>query len=160
MHTHTTAGISGGKGGAYSIVMSGGYPDADKGDVMCVTGLCFPTCLVLPIRRVYTGAGGFGEENRFGGGSRSWGNDVQIGDQSFEHSHNSALVVRSHSGVNGTDLTIAQVSCELKKPVRVIRGHQLNSKYAPAEGYVASNSPPMDTVNSHSPGTATTVFTE
>lgn len=34
VHTATTAGIAGGKRGAYSIVMSGGYPDDDKGDEM------------------------------------------------------------------------------------------------------------------------------
>jgi hypothetical protein len=35
VHTSTTAGISGGKNGAYSIVMSGGYEDDDdKGDKM------------------------------------------------------------------------------------------------------------------------------
>jgi hypothetical protein len=35
VHPSTTAGISGGKNGAYSIVMSGGYDDdQDEGDVM------------------------------------------------------------------------------------------------------------------------------
>ena len=41
VHTATTAGIAGGKRGAYSIVMSGGYPDDDKGDEMRVTGFRF-----------------------------------------------------------------------------------------------------------------------
>jgi len=36
MHTHPTAGISGGKEGAYSIVMSGGYEDVDQGEYMWV----------------------------------------------------------------------------------------------------------------------------
>lgn len=38
VHTSIKAGISGGKNGAYSIVMSGGYQDdEDKGDEMWVT---------------------------------------------------------------------------------------------------------------------------
>lgn len=40
-------------------------------------------------------------------------------DQSFENRLNKAL----------------QISCETKKPVRVIRGYKLKSPYAPAEGY-------------------------
>ncbi|KZT02748.1 uncharacterized protein LAESUDRAFT_738628 [Laetiporus sulphureus 93-53] len=40
-------------------------------------------------------------------------------DQSFENRLNKAL----------------QISCQTKKPVRVIRGYKLNSPYAPSEGY-------------------------
>ena len=46
MHPHTTAGISGGKDGAYSIVMSGGYSDDhDMGDFMCATDPRLVECL-------------------------------------------------------------------------------------------------------------------
>jgi len=43
----------------------------------------------------------------------------QSSDQSFDNSFNRSL----------------QVSAETKKPVRVIRGYKLQSKYAPTEGY-------------------------
>jgi len=105
MHIPTKAGISGGRDGAYSIVMSGGYSDdIDEGDVI-----------------LYTGAGGRDDENsRYGGGnSRSWGGGEQTKDQTWEHRDNNAL----------------RISCERGRPVRVIRGHQLNSVYAPSEGY-------------------------
>lgn len=97
MHTPTKAGISGGKNGAYSIVMSGGYADdIDEGDFMCVIDLHFRFFFVSPIRRVYTGTGGYGEENRYGGGS-SWGGDRdQSEDQTFDHKDNNALFVSSH----------------------------------------------------------------
>jgi len=99
VHTSTTAGISGGKDGAYSIIMSGGYADDDdKGDEI-----------------IYTGTGGY-EDSRYGAGGRS---GAQVANQSFEHSHNSALVTSYQRG----------------RPVRVIRGHNLNSKYSPCEGY-------------------------
>jgi len=104
VHTSTTAGISGGKDGAYSIVMSGGYEDdKDRGDII-----------------IYTGTGGY-EDKQYGGGSsgRSWGGGMQVVDQTFEHSHNNALLI----------------SCQLGKPVRVIRGCKLGTKYAPREGY-------------------------
>ena len=154
MHTATTAGISGGQSGAYSIVMSGGYSDdIDNGEVMYVTDLCFLTHFASSVHRVYTGAGGRSNEG-------SWGSGEQTKDQTFEHRDNHALYVRSHSLADGKDLIIVQMSRELGRPVRVIRGHQLNSKYAPWEGFVTDNSPPMNAVNSHSPGTATTVFTE
>jgi len=103
VHNSTTAGISGGKDGACSIVMSGGYDDdEDKGNEI-----------------IYTGTGGY-EDKRYGGGSsRSWGGGTQVAHQTPDHPHNKALLI----------------SCELSKPVRVIRGHGLNSKYAPHDGY-------------------------
>ena len=95
MHTSTTAGISGGKNGAYSIVMSGGYEDVDKGETMCVADLCLLVHFVSSCRRIYTGTGGYGDENRYGGGNnRSWGANIQIEDQTFEHKDNNALYVR------------------------------------------------------------------
>jgi len=103
MHTPTKAGISGGREGAYSIVMSGGYTDdIDKGDFMCVSDLCFRVCFVSPVHRLYTGTGGYGEENRYGGGS-SWGSRVQSEDQTFDHKDNKALFVRSRSLAEGAD---------------------------------------------------------
>ena len=151
IHTSTKAGISGGRSGAYSIVMSGGYSDdVDKGDVMYTSGRCFLDHFISPaVHRVYTGTGGRDDENsRYGGGNnRSWGGGEQTKDQTFEHKDNNSLVVSSHNLAGGTDLTIVQVSFNLSKPVRVIRGHQLNSRYAPWEGFVTDNSPPMDRVN-------------
>ena len=97
VHTNPTAGICGGRDGAYSIVMSGGYKDdVDKGDTRCVTCCCFLVRFILPGYRTYTGTGGYGEDNRYGGGSRSWGGGIQIEDQSFEHKDNQSLLVRSH----------------------------------------------------------------
>jgi hypothetical protein len=56
---------------------------------------------------VYTGAGGRGDDNRYGGGSGgSWGGGEQTKDQSFEHKDNNALRVRSYSLADGTDLII------------------------------------------------------
>lgn len=46
VHTSTTAGISGSKDGACSIMMSGGYPDADRGEEMWVTGPHFLAPLI------------------------------------------------------------------------------------------------------------------
>jgi len=104
MHTSTTAGISGGKNGAYSIVMSGGYDDVDGGDTMCVAGLCFLTHSVSFDCRIYTGTGGYGDANQYGGGSsRSRGGGVQTEDQSFEHKDNNALCVRCHWPWSGGD---------------------------------------------------------
>ena len=98
MHTPTTAGISGGRDGAHSIVMSGGYEDDDdKGDTMCATDR--PRLLIRflsPCRRFYTGTGGHGSDNRYGGGSSG----SQIEDQSFEHKDNNALRVRSRGSVD------------------------------------------------------------
>lgn len=102
IHTSTKAGISGGRDGAYSIVMSGGYSDdVDKGDTMCVSDRCFLDHVVSPaVHRVYTGTGGRDDENsRYGGGNnRSWGGGEQTKDQTFEHKDNRALLVRSQSG--------------------------------------------------------------
>lgn len=54
MHTRTTAGISGGQDGAYSIVMSGGYSDDDdKGDIMCVADFCLPVHRLTGSQTVY-----------------------------------------------------------------------------------------------------------
>ena len=116
---------------------------------MCVSDRCFLDHVASPaVHRVYTGTGGRDDENsRYGGGNnRSWGGGEQTKDQTFEHKDNRALLVRSHSLAGGTDLTIVQLSFELGKPVRVIRGHQLNSRYAPWEGFVIDSSLPMDAV--------------
>ncbi|KAF9785453.1 PUA-like domain-containing protein [Thelephora terrestris] len=103
VHAPSTAGIWGGKDGAYSIVMSGGYEDDhDRGETI-----------------LYTGTGGFGEEKKFGGGGNSWGRNIQTEDQTFEHRDNKAL----------------RISFELGKPVRVIRGSNLQTVYAPPDGY-------------------------
>jgi len=83
VHTATTAGISGGLNGAYSIVMSGGYvDDVDGGDLI-----------------LYTGTGGYEEEKRYGGGSsRSWGGGLQVRDQLPGHQQNNALYVSHKLG--------------------------------------------------------------
>ena len=45
MHAPTKAGIWGGKDGAYSVMMSGGYEDdIDDGEVMYVVGPRIPVC--------------------------------------------------------------------------------------------------------------------
>jgi len=160
MHTPTKAGISGGKDGAYSIVMSGGYvDDVDNGDEMCATDLCFLVHFISLYHRMYTGTGGYGDERRYGGGSSGWGSGIQIEDQSFDHKDNNALLVRDHSSTDGADLIIAQVSRELGKPVRVIRGCALNSKYAPRSGFVVGNGF-NGALSSRSLGTAMTAFTK
>jgi len=133
VHTPLKAGISGGQDGAYSIVMSGGYSDdIDNGENMCATDPCFFVHFVSPVRRVYTGAGGRGDEG-------SWGGGEQTQDQTFDHKDNNALYVRSQSLADDTGLNIVQVSFQRNRPVRVIRGHQLNSKYAPWDGFVTDN---------------------
>lgn len=105
----------------------------------------------LTVHRVYTGTGGY-EDKQYGGGSssRSRGGGVQVADQSFEHSHNNALVVSSCNSTGRTDLTISQISSKHGTPVRVIRGHLLNSKYSPYEGWVISNGS-SEVASSHSP---------
>lgn len=139
MHTPHKAGISGCKDGAYSIVMSGGYgDDDDKGEFMYVGGLCPLVHFILPVCRKYTGTGGLGEENRWGGGGGSWGSGIQTEDQSPDHKDNKALFV-SRSFADCADLITVQVSCHRGKPVRVIRGFNLNSRHAPPEGFVVRN---------------------
>jgi len=68
---------------------------------------------------LYTGTGGNEEERKFGGGGGSWGGGSQIRDQDPAHPQNNAMFV----------------SWKLGKPVRVIRGANLKSIYAPYEGY-------------------------
>ena len=106
VHIHPTAGISGGKDGARSIVMSGGYKDdVDNGDTMCVAKLRFLVRFISSGYRTYTGAGGYGDDNQYGGGSnRSWGGGMQVADQSFKHKDNAALFVRSHGSAEDTRL--------------------------------------------------------
>jgi E3 ubiquitin-protein ligase UHRF1 len=136
VHAPPTAGIWGGKKGAYSIVMSGGYgDDVDKGDTMCVTAFCFIVRFISLGDRTYTGTGGYGDDKRYGGNNSSWGSSIQVEDQTFGHKDNEALYVRSSRLANGACLTVLQISWELGKPVRVIRGHDLGSKYAPQAGY-------------------------
>lgn len=95
MHAPRTAGIWGGKDGAYSIIVSGGYEDdIDEGEFMYAIDLHFSMHFTLSVHRKYTGAGGFGDENRYGGGGDSWGKGIQTEDQSFEHRDNKALYVR------------------------------------------------------------------
>ncbi|KAF9533740.1 PUA-like domain-containing protein [Crepidotus variabilis] len=66
----------------------------------------------------YTGQGGQGKGNR-DSGKKGWGkNSKQIEDQKWERG-NKAL----------------QMSYELNRPVRVLRGHTLQSPWAPKEGY-------------------------
>ncbi|RDB21933.1 E3 ubiquitin-protein ligase UHRF1 [Hypsizygus marmoreus] len=60
---------------------------------------------------IYTGTGGQIDSYK--------GNNVQTKDQTFNHQDNMAL----------------KKSVETRRPVRVIRGHTYNSKYAPREGY-------------------------
>ncbi|KAF8640478.1 hypothetical protein AX17_000141 [Amanita inopinata Kibby_2008] len=118
VHAPWVAGIAGGKEGAYSVAISGGYDD----DVDL--GYAF----------TYTGSGG-----RALKGTKSAPKNVryfiftaeyhyrlpklrtapQSSDQSFENPFNKTLLK----------------SVETKKPVRVIRGFKLKSKYAPSEGY-------------------------
>ncbi|KAF8350038.1 PUA-like domain-containing protein [Amanita rubescens] len=102
IHAPWVAGISGGRQGAYSVALSGGYED----DIDLGYGF------------TYTGSGG-----RDLKGTKKAPKNLrtapQSSDQSFEHPFNKALLISS----------------EKKKPVRVIRGFKLKSKYAPSEGY-------------------------
>jgi len=136
--------------------MSGGYKDdVDNGNTMCVAGHCFFAHFISPCCRTYTGTGGYGDDNGYGGGS--WGTRIQTEDQSFEHKDNKALFVRSHDSIANAWLTVQQMSHQLGKLVRVIRGSQLPSKYAPAHGFVMDNA--IDgAANSLSLGTAMTAF--
>ncbi|KAF8197099.1 PUA-like domain-containing protein [Pholiota molesta] len=61
---------------------------------------------------IYTGTGG--QEDTFAGGG-----GPQVADQTFEHKDNAALLK----------------SAETKRPVRVVRGVNVQSKYAPPSGY-------------------------
>jgi hypothetical protein len=69
--------------------------------------LSFIVPLISPVHRIYTGTGGY-EDKRYGGGgsNRTWGGGMQVADQSFEHNHNNALLVRSHNFADGAGLII------------------------------------------------------
>ncbi|KAF4574753.1 hypothetical protein EYR36_006103 [Pleurotus pulmonarius] len=99
VHAPWQAGIHGtAEDGAYSVVLSGGYPDdVDHGDFI-----------------TYTGSGG----RTYGTADKKAWEGEQTGDQTWTMG-NLAL----------------KRSFELKRPVRVIRGSGLGSRYAPAEGY-------------------------
>ncbi|KAJ8698037.1 hypothetical protein PTI98_004795 [Pleurotus ostreatus] len=99
VHAPWQAGIHGtAEDGAYSVVLSGGYPDdVDHGDFI-----------------TYTGSGG----RTYGSGDKKGWEGEQTSDQQWTMG-NMAL----------------KRSFELKRPVRVIRGAGLGSRYAPAEGY-------------------------
>ena len=84
---------------------------------------------------------------------------MRVEDQTFDHPHNESLVVRYYSSADGAGLTILQISCTNNTPVRVVRGHKLDSKYAPPEGFVIYNGV-YCIVSSQFLGTATTVFTK
>ncbi|CAK5280539.1 unnamed protein product [Mycena citricolor] len=110
IHAPWVAGISGGHQGAYSVALSGGYED----DVDCGYALI----RLVPSRSSWAGL------TLPSGLLRSVDRDQlrtapQSSDQTFENSFNKAL----------------QKSSETKKPIRVIRGYKLNSRYAPYEGY-------------------------
>ncbi|KAJ7668893.1 PUA-like domain-containing protein [Mycena rosella] len=95
VHKPTVAGINGSKDGAFSIVMSGGYEDADDGDTF-----------------VYIGTGGK-RDSAFGASGQ------QVADQTMDHPHNQYL----------------QKSCDKGNHVRVVRGPNSNSPWAPMQGY-------------------------
>ncbi|KAJ2920326.1 hypothetical protein MD484_g201, partial [Candolleomyces efflorescens] len=103
IHAPLVGGISGGKDGAFSVALSGGYDD----DVDL--GYAF----------TYTGSGG---RDLKAVGILNYSQlrtAPQSSDQSFENTFNKMLLRSS----------------ETHKPVRVIRGYKLKSKYAPSEGY-------------------------
>ncbi|EKD05383.1 hypothetical protein A1Q2_00342 [Trichosporon asahii var. asahii CBS 8904] len=116
IHAPTVAGISGNATeGAWSVALSGGYPDdVDLGEAF-----------------TYTGSGG-----RDLKGTKQNPKNLrtapQTFDQSFDNFNNAALKVSSRTQV---DMLTEQRSAETRKPVRVIRGFKLDSKYAPATGY-------------------------
>ncbi|KAJ7112989.1 PUA-like domain-containing protein [Mycena epipterygia] len=95
VHKPTVAGISGAKDGAFSIVMSAAYEDADDGDTF-----------------VYLGTGG--KQNSAFGSS-----GPQVADQSMDHPHNNYLKKSFQNG----------------RHVRVVRGPNEASPWAPTEGY-------------------------
>ncbi|KAJ6452224.1 PUA-like domain-containing protein [Mycena sanguinolenta] len=96
VHKPTMAGISGCKGGAFSIVVSGGYEDGkDDGETF-----------------IYIGTGGK-RNSAFGAPG------PQVEDQSMEHPHNKALFK----------------SWETGRHVRVVRGTNPASPWAPLDGY-------------------------
>ncbi|KZT06059.1 SRA-YDG [Laetiporus sulphureus 93-53] len=108
VHPGIMAGIYGSKDkGAYSVVLSGGYDDdEDEGESF-----------------VYTGCGGSDNKVRFtrvlAGNQRSTRMGPQLFDQTFGNSRNKSLLISSKTG----------------KPVRVVRGYNLDSDWAPASGY-------------------------
>ena len=112
MHTPLKAGIWGGKDGAYSIVMSGGYEyDEDLGETVYVADHLFLTYFTQLLRRTYTGTGGFGDENRYGGGGNSWGKSIQTENQSFDHKDNRALLVRVQCSILEREKTRQRSDC-------------------------------------------------
>ncbi|KAJ3510464.1 hypothetical protein NMY22_g15977 [Coprinellus aureogranulatus] len=85
VHAPPVGGISGGKDGAYSVALSGGYADdVDLGYALCDFSVLF-----------------------------------------YAYAAKNPLVA----------LTQAAVSSRTRKPVRVIRGFKVKSKYAPTKGY-------------------------
>ncbi|KAG2147632.1 PUA-like domain-containing protein [Suillus clintonianus] len=96
VHHQMEPGIHGTKAdGAFSIVVSGQYPDdKDYGDTI-----------------LYTGSGG---HKQIEGGMRE-----QVRNQNWSDSGNEALLK----------------SVSTRKPVRVIRGYELDSEFAPWEGF-------------------------
>ncbi|KAK7058943.1 hypothetical protein VNI00_001567 [Paramarasmius palmivorus] len=113
------AGISGGTEGAYSVALSGGYEDdVDEGYAF-----------------TYTGSGG-----RDLKGTKTAPKNLRTApqsfDQSFDDHRNRALkVIEGITSKYQPALIFRKVSSETKKPVRVIRGYKLDSRYAPYEGY-------------------------
>lgn len=105
VHAPTVAGISGnGEMGCYSLALSGGYSDdVDLGDHF-----------------TYTGSGGRKLQGFVDGKRINLRTAPQTFDQSFEDSHNAALLRSAKTG----------------RPIRVIRGYKGESVWSPSEGYI------------------------
>ncbi|KAF4605246.1 hypothetical protein EYR40_004029 [Pleurotus pulmonarius] len=106
IHAAWVGGICGGPGGAYSVALSGGY--ADDIDL----GYAF----------TYTGSGGR-DLRGTKANPKNLRTAPQDSDQTFENRVGPLYYISFLK------------SSETRKPVRVIRGYKLKSKYAPSEGY-------------------------
>ncbi|TYJ51728.1 hypothetical protein B9479_007680 [Cryptococcus floricola] len=103
IHAPTVAGISGNaKDGAWSVALSGGYPD----DIDLGYAFTFSGCGGRELKGT--------KQN-----PKNLRTAPQTSHQSFDNPLNAAL----------------KRSAERKKPVRVVRGYKLQSKYAPVTGY-------------------------
>ncbi|KAJ7838373.1 PUA-like domain-containing protein [Mycena olivaceomarginata] len=110
IHAPWVAGIAPGPQGAYSVALSGGYPD----DVDW--GYAF----------TYTGSGGRNLK-----GTTANPMNLRTAPQSSDQTFDITFALTGPGQFNKA----LKASSEKKKPVRVIRGFKLDSPYAPYEGY-------------------------
>ncbi|KAJ7225482.1 PUA-like domain-containing protein [Mycena pura] len=131
IHAPWVAGISGGDKGAYSVALSGGYPDdIDEGYALYVHILALHTqdrvCISRPHRlSAYAVSGGRNLK-----GTKANPLNVRMASYPIPSALN-----RSSFGQPLKFNKSLKISSDTKKPIRVIRGYKLDSPYAPYEGY-------------------------